>query len=140
MEKWGGHTLIHVLFPSGRAFAVQTMWSPDGTVSLDTAYVLVDGELRHGAGVEVPRLGQVRLGGDEMELVLESDIGRHELQGTTVRNAYFTPQRLGLAFGADPEGPYGIFAMGHARWEWDGEVSYGLTERSNVNLTREDFD
>jgi hypothetical protein len=139
MDKWGGHTLIHVLYPSGKAFALQTMWLPDGSVSLDTAYVLVDGKIAYAGGIRVPRLEKVNLGGDEMELLLRSDLGEHRLHGTVIRNSYFTPQRLGMAFGADPEGPFGIFAMGHARWEWDGEIAYGLTERSNVGLGWADF-
>jgi hypothetical protein len=140
MDKWGGHTLIHVLFPSGKAFALQMMWLPDGTVSLDTAYVLIDGEFQHASGKVVPRLDRLNLGGDEMRLVLESDIGLHELTGTVIRNSFLTPQRLGMAVGADADGPYGIMAMGHARWEWDGEVSYGLTERSRVGLGWDAFD
>ena len=139
MDRWGGHTLIHVLFPSGKAFAVQTMWDPDGNCTLDTAYVLIDGQMMHASGIEVPRLERVALDGDQMRLVLESDLGRHELVGEIVRTAYFTPQRLGMAMGADPAGPYGMFAMAHGRWEWDGEVAYGLTERSAVGLTHADF-
>jgi hypothetical protein len=138
MDKWGGHTLIHVLFPSGRAFGVQTMWLPTGEVSLDTAYVLVDGEMHHAAGVELPRLERLGLGGEEMALTLRSELGDHHLTGTEIRTTFVTPQRLGMAFGADRAGAHGILGFGHARWVWDGEVGYGLTERSNVNLPAPD--
>jgi hypothetical protein len=131
MDRWGGHTLIHVLFGSGRAVGVQRMWMPDGTVTLDTAYVLVDGRIYHADVLELPQLDAVRLRGDKLRLVLQSDLGEHHFDGEMLHTTYTTPLGLGLSVGADVDGPYGVFGFGHARWSWEGEEAYGLTERSN---------
>lgn len=131
MDRWGGHTLIHVLFPSGRAVGVQQMWTPEGEVTLDTAYVLVDGSMHYADVHELPRLAAVALAGEQMQLELESDLGVHRLDGEMLKTMYTTPLGKGLSVGADVTAPYGVFGLGHARWNWDGEHGYGLTERSN---------
>lgn len=131
MDLWGGHTLIHVLFPSGRGVGVQQMWTPEGKVTLDTAYVLVDGSMHYADVHELPRLEAVALRGEQMQLVLESDLGEHRLEGEMLKTVYTTPLGKGLSVGADTAAPYGVFGLGHARWSWDGEEGFGLTERSN---------
>lgn len=130
MERWGGHTLIHVLFPSGRAVAVQRMWSPDGDVTLDTAYVLVDGQIRYCDVLELPQLETIQLSGDKLRLVLRSEAGEHRFEGEMMKTTFSTPFG-GLCVGADTSGPIGVFGFGHARWTWEDEDGYGLTERSN---------
>ena len=131
MDRWGGHTLIHVLFPSGRAVGVQRMWMPDGTVTLDTAYVLVDGAIHYADVENLPQLESVQLGGEKIHLALQSDLGEHHFEGEMLKTAFTTPIGKGLSVGADTTGPYGVFGFGHARWTWDDEEAYGLTERSN---------
>jgi hypothetical protein len=131
MDRWGGHTLIHVLFPSGRAVAIQRMWMPDGTVTLDTAYVLVDGKMHYADVHELPQLEAIQVGGEKMQLVLESDMGEHRLDGEMMKTTFTTPLGRGLSVGADVDGPYGVFGLGHARWTWGDEDGHGLTERSN---------
>jgi len=131
MDRWGGHTLIHVLFPSGRGVGVQRMWTPLGDVTLDTAYVLIDGAIHFADVHQLPQLESVQLRGERMQLVLESDLGVHTLEGEMLKTVFTTPLGKGLSVGADTSAPYGVFGLGHARWTWDGEEAYGLTERSN---------
>ncbi|MCW2830118.1 MAG: hypothetical protein JWP31_810, partial [Aeromicrobium sp.] len=46
MEQWGGQTLNHLLFTSGRAVGVQRMLAPTGEPMLDMSYTLNDGDCR----------------------------------------------------------------------------------------------
>lgn len=134
MNRWGGHTLVHLLFPSGRAVGVQRMYDVTGNPSFDMAYVLIDGvwstaEVLHAPRVHRPAQGP--LVGDE-PLVLEVRAGDrvHRLTGELLTAWHLTPHGLGMGIGTGAARPYGLFMPGHARWTWDGEISHGLTERS----------
>lgn len=133
-DKFGGHNLWTAAFPSGKAFGMQRMWLPDGTMTLNVGFVYIDGEFHHVDVIDSPLyLNDLRLHGDELSLHLRSPLGEHQLRGRTVKTFFTTLDRpWGYAFGADTSLGYGIFAPGFSRWEWDGEVSYGLTERSGV--------
>ncbi|MDB5970621.1 MAG: hypothetical protein JWQ90_3071 [Hydrocarboniphaga sp.] len=132
MDQWGGHVLATAWFPhSRRGFGLQRMWTPEGRVTLDTAFVTVDGQLHHAGIVEAPKLERLQNRGEQLTIKLQSDLGVHEFLCTTIRTHYTTPQKpLGMAFGADFDGPYGIYAPGHGHWLWDGDSAYGLIERS----------
>jgi hypothetical protein len=133
MDQWGGHVLATAWFPlTRRGFGLQRMWTPEGRITLDTAFVVVEGSLHHARVIEAPKLDKLVTRGEQLSVTLQSALGQHQLSCTTIRTHYTTPQKpLGLAFGADPGGgPYGIYAPGHGRWSWDDDVSYGLIERS----------
>jgi hypothetical protein len=130
MDQWGGHALVHLLFPSGRAIGVQRMFAPGGEPVFDMAYTLVDGVLRDADVLDTPRLSGPADGGESLALVVRTDDRTHDLRGSMVTSWRLTPHRLGMGVGTDTTGPYGVFAPGHARWEWDGETTFGLTERS----------
>lgn len=132
MEQWGGHVLATAWFPDRRrGFGLQRMWTPEGRITLDTAFVVEKGRLHHAGIVEAPKLEALRSRDEDLRVVLCSDLGEHVLDCRTLRTHFTTPQQpLGLAFGADLGGPYGIYAPGHARWQWDGDIGYGLMERS----------
>jgi hypothetical protein len=139
MEHWGGHLLATAWFPgSRRGFVAMRMRTPQGRVSLDTASLVIDGTLRPAQIIEGPRLEQLVSRDEMLTLVLHSELGEHRLQCRTRRVHFLTPQQpLGLAFGADRAGAYGIYAPGHGEWSWDGESSDGLIERS-ARLPMED--
>ena len=132
MDQWGGHVLATAWFPeSRRGFGLQRMWTPEGRITLDTAFVVIDGHLHHAAAVESPKLEKLISRGESLQVVLKSDLGEHRMRCMTLRTHFTTPQNpLGMAYGADLSGPYGIYAPGHARWEWDTAIGYGLMERS----------
>jgi hypothetical protein len=133
MDQFAGHALITALYPSGKGFGMQRMWNPAGKVTLDTAFVWIDGRYEFASVVECPRLGrQLHYAGEELSLVLRSDIGEHRLEGEIVRSGFVTmaDDMLGLSIGARPGNPTGYFVPGFARWTWDGEAAIGLTERS----------
>jgi len=133
VAHFGGHDLFTAAFPSGNAFGMMQMWDPTGAVNLAAGYVVLDGVLHHAEIVEAPRLpADFAIRGEELTLVLRSPVGVHELRATTMASVLATARpRLGMAFGAD--GPSGetVLVPGFARWEWDGELAYGLTERSD---------
>lgn len=137
-NQFGGHALISALYPSGKGFGMQRIWNPEGRITLDTAFVYIDGQYEFAGVVECPSLGrELRYAGERLELVLRSDLGEHRLIGEVVASGYiaFDDLGLGLNIGIWPNNPSGYFAPGFARWNWDGEESIGLTERSERNFT-----
>ncbi len=137
---WGGHVIMGCLFPeSGRAWGLSRYWSPDGTISLEGGYVVDEkGALHHAEVVEAPRLRDLQLAGEELRIGLRSSQGELALGCTTVRSIWLTMNK-GLAMGADPEEGSVIYALNYARCEWDGELAYVYSERSDMlsSLPRE---
>jgi len=130
MDQWGGHTLIHLLFPSGRALGIQEMYDLSGTPNFDMAYVMeADGTWHQARTVSAPRITSPDAP-KAVELVVESDLGKHHLTGEMLCTWPVSSQGLHMSIGADPDGQFGVFLPGHARWTWNGETSFGLTERS----------
>jgi hypothetical protein len=130
MDQWGGHTLIHLLFPSGRAVGIQRMYDPSGTPTFDMAYVLDGGVWQDAEIVAAPRLTCLEDIDQPLRMVVRTADREHVLTGELVSSWPLTPHRLSMGVGADLHGPHGIMVVGHARWTWDGEESTGLTERS----------
>jgi hypothetical protein len=131
MDQFGGHLLVQVPFAEDRGVGLLRLWTPDGTITLDTAYVLIDGVLHHAEIIEAPRLGEIVLAGEQLTLLLRSELGEHRLHGEMLRTMYLTiAPSWGMPFGADPAHGLGVFAPGFARWTWDGHIGHGLTERS----------
>ncbi|HET9628215.1 MAG TPA: hypothetical protein VFP14_01915 [Novosphingobium sp.] len=132
-DQFEGHALISALYPSGKGFGMQRVWNPEGRITLDTAFVYIDGQYEFASVVKCPRIGrQLRYAGESLELVLRSELGEHRLTGELVSSGFisFDNSGMGLSIGARPNNPDGYFAPGFARWDWDGERAIGLTERS----------
>ena len=136
-DQFAGHALISATYPSGKGFGMQRVWNPQGRVTLDTAFVFVDGRYEFASVVECPRLGrELTYSGEKLKLQLRSALGDHHLTGEVIASGYisFDDSGLGLAIGARPDNPSGYFVPAFARWEWDGEHAVGLTERSERNF------
>lgn len=132
-DQFAGHALISALYPGGRGFGMQRVWNPQGRVTLDTAFVYIDGRYEFASVIECPRLGrELRYAGEQLELVLRSELGEHRLTGEVLASGFisFDNSGMGLSIGARPDNPDGYFVPAFARWEWDGEQAIGLTERS----------
>jgi hypothetical protein len=132
-EHFGGHDLFCAAVPGGGdAFGMMRIWDEKGTVNFDAGYVFVDGRMHVAEVLDAPRLpADFRLRGDEVGVTLRSDLGTHEMRGTIEASTVTTVLPLGAAFGADASAGDLVFAQGFARWEWDGNVAHGLTERSD---------
>jgi len=132
MKQFGGHALIGVLYDSGKAFGLQRILSPGGKTTLDTAFVVLDGQFHYAAVLEIPVLGeQLHVAGEPLRVRLRSALGEHVMQGELLKASFISAYMPGSATGVDLAAPEPfIFSQGHARWSWDGEAGYGLTERS----------
>lgn len=130
--QWGGHNLWTAAFPSGKAFGMQRMWSPEGKLTLNVGFVYINGEFHHVDVISDPALlTEHQSGGESLELILRSPLGDHRITGE-VLNAFFVnlESPYGMSIGYDPNAGFGTFAPGFSRWQWGGETAYGLTERS----------
>jgi hypothetical protein len=128
--RWGGHSILGGHFPSGRGFGLSRMWRPDGTISLNAGFVIDEhGELHHADVLDVPRLRDLQLRDESVTIGLRSAIGDTWITGITTNTTWFT-RNHGIAAGVELEGEASILAESYARWEWDGEVGYGMCERS----------
>ncbi len=130
--EFGGHNLWSAPFASGKAFGMQRMWTPNGRPTLEVGFVYVDGQFHHTDLVSPPGyLERISLSGDPIELVMRSPAGEHRIRGTIRKSIWITfGEPWGYALGADPDPPRGLFAPSFAEFEWDGEIGWGLAERS----------
>lgn len=134
MKLFGGHVLIGVQYESGNAFGLQRMYSPEGKITLDTGYVVLNGQFQHAEVLEVPALGEdLQISGEKLRARLRSSAGEHVIEGELMKASLVSAYLPGTATGADfaLPNPF-IFSQGHARWTWDSETGYGLTERSRT--------
>jgi|GEM_PF-3898841 len=125
-----GHSFIHVLFPSGRAFGLQVAELVEGETS-GFGYIF-DGEALHQCAVKsltpwnrlIPR-------GEPVTAVLQRENGEViEITGETLNNAALKNlgERPVPADLSDPDGLLTVF--GDTRWTWDGEIGHGTWERT----------
>jgi hypothetical protein len=131
-HQWGGHNLWTAVFPSGKAFGMQRMWSPQKQLNLNVGFVYLHGEFHFADVISAPDfLEQQTTGGDALQLVLRSPLGEHRITGVTTHTFWANLERpYGLSMGSDPQAGFGTFAPGFAHWEWDGEAAIGFAERS----------
>jgi hypothetical protein len=137
MATLAGHSWQTVLFPSGRGFGFQRHYLPDGTISFDEGFVLDgEGRLVPVKVIEVPPMLN-RFSGETVRTVLEHD-GKHiVIEGETIAIHHWTRApndgRSRMRFGVDTSAPSNfVLNNGCVRVSWDGEVGYGLLERSSM--------
>ena len=127
-EGFWGHCWMSALFPSGRAFGVNT-FPPraDGQPSFNEGFVFDgDGALKPARAVQVPWMRTLETGGEHVPLVLETADGtRVEIDGTTFVNC--------RSFGASvlPDS-FPVVQQAHAHYRWDSEEATGMIERSTL--------
>jgi hypothetical protein len=126
-EGFWGHSWQSALFPSGRAFGVNT-FPPraDGKPSFNEGFVFDgSGVLKPARAVESPWLRKLTGGGDDVPLVLETADGLVKIEGTTFVN---TRSR---GHSVLPK-TFPIVQQAHALYRWDGEQATGMIERSTL--------
>lgn len=125
MAGFWGHCQQSAVFPSGRGFGyIAYRPHPDGTGSYNEGYVFTgDGDLLPARVVQAPWLTTPPAIGDDVSLVLESELGLTEIAGTTTVSVF----NLG-----DPLSGNALAALhqGGVRYSWDGETASGAIERS----------
>lgn len=125
MAGFWGHSQQSAVFPSGRGFGyIAYRPQPDGADSYNEGYLFTgDGGLIPARVVSAPWLSAPPRIGDDVSLVLESELGLTEISGTT------TVSVLNLG---DPSSDNALAALHQAgvRYTWDGEDAAGALERS----------
>jgi hypothetical protein len=129
-----GHCWQSALFPSGRAFSY-TCFPPrdDGMPAYNEGFVHVHGKTIPAKAVRAPWMTRFDDGDRDASFALEAadgpiSIGGEVAMSTYVRRVSDLNTRFGMPFlgGGDLLG----FHQGIARYDWDGEVAFGMVERS----------
>jgi hypothetical protein len=126
-EGFWGHCWMSALFPSGRAFGVNT-FPPraDGTASFNEGFVFDgDGSLKPARAVQVPWMRKLYTRGEDVPLVLETVDGLISIAGTTFVNCRSPGASVLPA-------SFPVVQQAHARYRWDGEEACGMIERSTL--------
>lgn len=126
LTTWGGHVITGAVMPRGRAFGMCRYWAPDGRVTLEGAYVVEDGALRHVDIDEAPQPAVLARAGETYTLALAA----HPPIYGTVRSSLWISMADGLPYGVI--NPSRAYTVSWARVEWDGEVGHAYIERSNL--------
>jgi len=122
-----GHCWQSALFPSGRGFGyIAYPPRPDGVPTYNEGYLFLgEGEIIPARVVEAPWLTQLDFQGQDLSLTLESKLGRTRITGELVMAAPLLPIN-GSPVSIPP------LLQSIARFRWEGETAYGMTERSNL--------
>jgi len=132
---FGGHVLMAVYFPSGRAVGINAHRSVTRDVTMAAGYTISkEGRIHHGSVRSAPWLERVGPPGEPLHFEIETDEGIVTIEGETLRNVWLTLQvPNGIAFGVDLANPERInVCEAHSRLTWDGEDGLGICERSSL--------
>jgi prepilin-type processing-associated H-X9-DG protein len=125
MAGFWGHCQQSATFPSGRGFGyIAYRPRPDGTGAYNEGYVFTgDGRLVPARVIRAPWLSAPPRIGEDVSLILESDLGPVEVAGSTTVSVF----NLG-----DPRSDNALAALHQAgvRYRWGDEVAAGALERS----------
>ena len=124
MLTFRGHVWQAALFPDGRAFAVITYPPlPDGSTYND-GYVFIDGRMHAARATSVSWLRRLAPGGEQVPLELAWDGGSAKISGTTACTTFH---------GGSSGMPGFTLEQSSVQYEWDGQVAYGMLERSSFD-------
>ncbi|MEX5633161.1 hypothetical protein [Parafrankia sp. FMc2] len=127
LAEFRGHCWQSALFPGGRAFGY-IAYPPhdDGRPTFNEGFLYTgDGPLVPARVIEAPWLGRLQPSGEDVSLVLESELGRTRIEGESVVSTFDIVHR--------PDMPnFPVLHQGGIRYRWDGEETYGMLERSTM--------
>ena len=126
-EGFWGHCWQSALFPSGKAFGINT-YPPraDGKPNFNEGFVYYgDGALKPARAVQMPWMRKLLEGGEDVPLVLETEDGLVKIAGKTFVNC------RSLGAGKLPAS-FPVVQQAHATYLWDGEEATGMIERSTL--------
>lgn len=125
LDGFIGHCWLSALFPDGRAFgclAYPPTASAPEIYSYNDAVIFQDGRLLKARVLEAPFLRRIVSHGDDVSVVLESELGITRISGVTALSTF----RVG-----NPDiGGLNLQQSG-AAFTWDGQRAYGMVERSS---------
>lgn len=122
-----GHNWQSAQFPSGRAFGCNAFPPPPDGPTYNEGYLFMgEGDLIPAKIVEAPWLSKLQSSGDDVSVVLESELGLTHIEGVGVSSIPLIGMTLKQGHSFPP------LVEGIARYRWDGEEGYGMIERSNL--------
>ncbi len=118
-----GHCWQSCLFPSGKAFGY-IAYPPraDGTVTYNEGYIFDGTRMIPARVADAPWLRRIVPSGDDVSLMLESELGLTRIEGKTVLSTF----RIG-----NPDIGGMHLQQSGVRYEWGGEAAFGMIERSD---------
>lgn len=126
----GGHVWAHAIFPSGRAFSLLRVYTPDGRLATSEGAVLHDGVLTSAVPQSTPGFDEV-IGnppGGTITFAAHRPIDVEVLHGVTLTLG----QPNDFFFGSDRAPGRKVMTDCPVRVQWDGEVTTGWLERSRI--------
>lgn len=116
-----GHDWQAAAFPDGSAFGCNVYPEKAGQPDYNTGYIYKDGKCYNARVVEAPWLTELKPHGSDVSLVLESELGRTRIEGTTML-CTFKPQ-WDLMGGLSLE-------QSAVQYRWGDQTAIGIIERS----------
>ena len=139
-SSFGGHAMISVQFPSGRGAGFLRHVRPDGSATVSQAFVVEAGAVVSAQVVDAPkRLPRISPGGEHFTVRLRTDAQEYVIEVdvvvnvSSVRPNYFvdtarTDEDLAIV-SRQADGLAN--AISYGRFSMDGEVGFGVIERSS---------
>jgi hypothetical protein len=124
LKDWGGHVITGAVSPNGPAFGMCRYWARDGRTTLEGAYVVEDGALRHVDIVSAPPPAVLAREGEAYSFALDGGI---EINGV-VRSSLWISMADGLPYGVMD--PVRAYTVSWAEVQWAGETCHAYIERS----------
>jgi hypothetical protein len=132
-----GHCWMSAVFPSGKAFGIQSFPERnDGTPFYSEGFIFDGREKTYVKVVQIPWMTTFTPHGGDVDIVLQTENGQEiRIGGTTHDSTFIAAGNPMFGNWLQPEGgkPNGIpmpFHQGGARYTWDGETTFGMIERS----------
>ena len=122
LQGFTGHVWQSALFPSGRGFG--SMWLLPNDYK--EGFLFDRGRMIPARSVETSWMTGMRVSGEDVSFVMESELGRTRIEAETVYSCFFPK---GEAMPTEGRLPLHWQQAG-VRYRWDGEESYGMMERS----------
>ncbi len=117
-----GHCWPSGLFPSGRGFGALAFPERPDQPTYNEGFVFDGQRMIPATLVQAPWLRRLEPNGEDVSLTLRTKEGEVHIEGETVLSACMAP-------GINAEFPMALQQAG-VRYRWDGEVTYGMLERS----------
>jgi hypothetical protein len=136
LAEFRGHAWQTALFPGGRAFGY-IAYPPrdDGEATFNEGYLFDgDGELVPATVVEAPWFTSVEPLGQDVSLVLQTERGLTTITGETVIatfDIHHQDKTFSIDALRDEHSNFPALQQAGVRYTWDGEIAYGMIERSN---------
>jgi hypothetical protein len=126
LKDWGGHVIVGGVMPSGRAFGLCRYWTRAGRTTLEGAYVVSDGELKHVGLDVIPGSADLSRSGERFSLAFD---GGPPVAGT-IRSSMWLSMADGLPYGVLE--PARAYTVSWAEVTWGNEKGHVYIERSNL--------